>query len=573
MRRYLYRLILFTLLFSVLGGVVMADMPAQISNLGAFIFDVRADLEILADAVLEGAPRPDDWTGNNDVNSPNAIPDLWFDNELLANQVFGHMQRPADWMGAVTPDALIIARNVRHDLELTAAEFFGGSQRPAQWRGGPPLMQCSRSLQNVIGLLADMYNINFQTPESVVNYCRSVEVEAEDELVTRALSQSAEADLPDQILALRGDLERLADERLGVNTRPQSWIGNKDRESATLIADNFLDLETLADTTLGSGVRPSAWIGLVTSSAVISYRNLRHDLELLSDLTLDEHTRPHGWQGESRVGRCSPTVQNLVLLVTAYGFDSDAIEGEGDEFCTAAAQEANYLAENRPEELVEAVPDRLIGESQHVFAYLDVAATKYMGIMPSGVNFRAWYRNFSESQMMFVSGDDFALFIDRRWTTLPQSVFDSLPTLEGVVPLTFCDARWCNGPGPTPTPTGSNPLALLLMENTPPAPPPIEEVEDKVQVSWDHIRVTYLQDNTQTRTAQVSLEICSEPAQLNCEPVFRVFDNALGAPKQVISQFNGMNVFEFAYGYTANLTVEGGSLISPAVWISDPTLR
>jgi hypothetical protein len=196
-----------------------------------------------------------------------------------------------------------------------------------------------------------------------------------------------------------------------------------------------------------------------------------------------------------------------------------------------------------------------------------------MGVMPGGIEFRAWYRNFGESGMMFVSGDDFAVFLDRRWTSISQDVFDRLPTLEGIAPLTFCDANWCNGPGPTPTPTGSGPLALLLAEATAPAPPQLGELTEKNQVSWNNVRVTYLADNAAARTAQVALEICTEPALINCEPVLRVYDNAAGAPKPVLSQYNGLNVYEFVYGYSSNLIVEGTTLTSPDIWISDPSIR
>lgn len=142
-------------------------------------------------------------------------------------------------------------------------------------------------------------------------------------------------------------------------------------------------------------------------------------------------------------------------------------------------------------------------------------------------------------------------------------------------PLAFCDARWCNGPAPTPTPTGSGPLELLLLQTTPAAPPPVDgDISgERTQVSWNHVRVTYLQDNAQTRTAQVALEICNETTQITCEPVIRVFDNALGVAKPVLSQFNGLNVYEFPYGYNTNLLIEGATLVSPDVWISDPTIR
>jgi hypothetical protein len=176
--------------------------------------------------------------------------------------------------------------------------------------------------------------------------------------------------------------------------------------------------------------------------------------------------------------------------------------------------------------------------------------------------------------MMFVSGDDFAVFIDRRWTNLPQNVFDTLPTLEGVAPLTFCDANWCQGPAPTPTPTGSGPLELLLADATIPAPPSLEgDGGPKVQVSWNNVRVTYVTDNAATGTALVGLELCTEPAQINCEPVLSVFDTTVGTAKPVLSQVNGLNVFEFPYGYSSGLVIEGDTLTSPDVWVSDPSIR
>jgi hypothetical protein len=176
--------------------------------------------------------------------------------------------------------------------------------------------------------------------------------------------------------------------------------------------------------------------------------------------------------------------------------------------------------------------------------------------------------------MMFISGQDFAVFVDRRWTDMPQDTFEKLPTLEGVKPLTFCDASWCNGPGPTPTPTGGGAIQQLLNEGTPPAPPDINQVQNqKTQVSWNNIRVTYLLDNAAARTAQVTLEICADTSQTDCEPVTRVYDNATGTAKPVLSTQNGLNVYEFAYGYTNNLLIEGDTRFSPDVWISDPTIR
>jgi hypothetical protein len=150
-----------------------------------------------------------------------------------------------------------------------------------------------------------------------------------------------------------------------------------------------------------------------------------------------------------------------------------------------------------------------------------------------------------------------------------------LPTLEGRRPLTFCDARWCNGPGPTPTPTGSGPILAILNASTPPATPNQDELQEqgKILVSWNNIRVNYLLDRPELGLVQVTLEICADPSQIACEPVISVFDGNSGTFKPVIQQFNGLNVYEFPYGYITNLTVEGASRFSRDLWISDPTIR
>jgi hypothetical protein len=569
---------LFILVF-VLTGAALASPPQQIDNLGAFTNAARIDLETVADAALGEAVRPEGWTGNADIQSGTMASDLWFDSELLADNVFGAGLRPPNWFGVTSDRPEIIARNVRHDLELMADRQFnaasGVTARPDNWQGASSRFRCSRTLQNVIRLARQFLGYELITLESTLNYCAVAQSELEERLAND-LGFTSDPRVPELSLAVRGDLERLADETLGLNVRPPGYIRNVDPESPTLLGDIFLDLETLANELLGSSVRPENWIGVISNNPYISWRSLRHDLELLADARLGLDTRPRGWQRETPLERCEPEVVDLVHLLAQYEFTTDAFVEPN--FCAQVEQAANQLADNPPveDEVIEAeisADNRFRAESESAFTYLDVGATEYMGIMPHGTEFRAWYRNFGDSGMMFVSGENFAVFIDRRWTTLSQEVFDRLPTLEGVAPLTFCDAGWCNGPGPTPTPTGSGPLELLLAGATAPAPPDIAEITEKNQVSWNNIRVTYLSDNAEARTAQVALEICTEPAQINCEPVLRVFDNATGAPKIVVSQYNGLNVFEFAYGYTPNLIVEGSTLTSPDIWISDPSIR
>lgn len=562
-----------------LAGVVWAAPAQQNNAFRVLILEARADLESLANLVLGEGVRPPTWTFNVNPDSQTYIADLWYDNEQLADTIYGVGIRPPGWIGATSPSAEIIARNVRHDLELAADTLFASrpENRPADWRGAPPLFRCSRTIQNLVRLLDLLYTIQLRTQPGILDYCGTLAVEITDEL-NSVMQRSTDINqqIPDLTLAVRGDLERLADETKGLNIRPGSWIRNVDVNSPTLAGDIFLDLGSLADDLLGDDVRPPGWIGALTNSPASNFRNLRHDLELLADAALGEDVRPHGWQGEDPLLRCTPLVQGLVFVVTdKYRFAVTDDMLASSDFCSIVEFAANNTAENPPVEEIQAAEEsRYRGESEWAFAYLDVAALQYMGQMPAGTEFRAWYRNFAGSNMMFVSGNDFAVYIDRRWTTMSREVFETLPVLEDVKPLTFCDARWCNGPGPTPTPTGFGPLQAIIQGSTPPAPGGTAGgLESKTQVSWNAVRVTYLLDKPETKTVQVTLEICAEPAQISCEPVIQVFDNNTGTTKPVLSQLNGLNVYEFPYGYIANLIIEGASRYSPDVWISDPTIR
>lgn len=557
-------------------GSVIASPPQQANLFEAFIKDVRDDLELLAGDVFGGIGRPANWTGNSVLDSRTVVADLWYDTEQLADQVFGPGQRPPDWFGATSSNAELVSRNIRHDLELLADQHYNNI-RPDGWVGAPLIYRCDRTLQNVLYLLNTIYNVRPQTPEGVGNYCAAVQIEIDADLVELTFgSQDLQNQVPDLILAVRGDLERLADEGLGLGSRPDGWVGNKDINSPTLINDNFTDLENLADTFIAPDQRPEGWIGFVSGSAPVSYRNLRHDLELLADVRLGLGVRPTGWQGEDLLLSCEPLLQNLVVVLQQnYDFIIDEALASAPDYCGTLETAANFAAENPPAIVIEEVEeDRFVGESEYAFAYLDLAALDYMGVMPSGTQFRAWYRNFGESNMMFVSGDDFAVFIDRRWTTIERDLFEQLPTLEGIKPLTFCDARWCNGPGPTPTPTGGGPLFEVINAATPPATIEPGQVQDggKQLVSWNHIRINYLLQKPEIKAAQVTLEICKDVQQIACEPVQTAFNNATGTAFAVISQFNGLNVYELPYGYTTNLLIEGATLFSTDIWLNDPAL-
>jgi hypothetical protein len=570
------------LILILLPLALIGTVTAQpIVGTETFIFDTRADMELLADEVFGEGTRPDGWTGNDQTTSPTTLGDLWYDNELLADEVFGAGERPQGWAGATVAAATVISRNVRHDLELSADEVFGIGERPDTWRGALAIIRCDRTLQNNLEMLARFYRILSQTPESALNFCQAVASEIEDELINIVFgTEDEDGNLRDPITLLggvRGDLERLGDELLGLNTRPEGYTGNRDIESPTLIGDLFLDMALIADDQLGDNTRPEEWIGVVTNSPAISYLNLRHDVELLADATLGVNVRPNGWQGVNPIERCDPFVQSLVFLIGQnYEITFDEIDPQAADYCNQITIATNALVESPPVLDVVEQEQRFTGSSNFAFAYLDVAALEYMGIMPGGTRFRAVYRNFGESEMMFVAGQDFALYVDRRFTTVEETLFNGLPTIERVDPITFCDAVWCNGPGPTPTPTGFGPLIQVLLQTTPQSTPNPAELETTKQlVSWNYIRVTYVQDNVQARTAQVALEICVQPAQnaTACEPVTSVFDQQIGTNKPVLSTYNGLNVYEFRYGYTTNVVIEGETRFANDVWISDPTIR
>ncbi len=571
------------LMILLLIGNVLASAAAQSTPFEQIVFDTRSDLELLADSFFGTDTRPEGWLGNIDTSSPTVITDLWFDNEVVANALYGEGTRPPAWIGATAPVPAILARNVRHDLEISADLQFGGGQRPDGWRGDAPLLRCDRSLQNAVALLRTFYSLQSDIPASTFNYCQAIAADIEDELTNiyfgTQLADQALVDPLDLILAVRGDVERLADEELGLNSRPADWIGSRERDSTSLISDVFLDLQLLADDRLGVNERPEGWIGAVGVSPSSSYFTLRHDLELLADAIYARDQRPNGWQGLLPLARCEPLTQQIVFIASVqYNFNPAALDAQSPDFCTQVSNEANLLVENPPRVEVseEMIAEEDLFRSENAFAYLDVAATRYMGIMPEGTLFRPLYRNFNESSMLFIAGEDFALYIDRRWTNLPEPIYRALPTLEGVSPIAFCNAYWCSGPGPTPTPTGGGPLIALLVQTTPNATPDTGELSiEKTQISWTNVRVTYLADNATTRTAQVTLEVCAQRADVAtaCEPVTRVFDNATGTERPPLGQSNGLNIYEISYGYNTNLIIEGETRFSTDVWISDPTIR
>jgi len=578
-------------LIGILITGVLAQTTAPENLFQLFLSNLRNDLEIVADRTLGAGQRPAGWTGNDVLDSDSILADLFIDNELLADTIFGEGQRPDGWIGATTRNIELVARNIRHDLELAANNQLGEDLRPDDWGGSDELFTCSRTIMNTALILEQEFNLRPQQSQGARDFCITVAREIEDQLISQALASPEEAliqEIPAQVLAVRGDLERIADEVLGVNQRPSGWLDNVDIESPQLAADVASDLELLTNIQLGVNERPPGWVRTpLVSSPIVTFQNLRFNVEVLANTLLGEGVRPRGWQGEDPLLRCNTAIQNLVLLVgQVFDFEIPDMGENEANFCDRVEMQANNLVENPPPPEVVVGPDgeevvvdediRFRAESQLAFAYLDMAAIDYMGVMPQGTQFRAWYRNFGDSTMMFVSGEDFAVFIDRRWTTMPQETFNGLPTIEGVRPLTFCDAAWCNGPSPTPTPTGSGPILEIITNATPPptlAPTPLpgEDLSQERIVDWTHIRSNQILQRPGVNLVQVTLEICSSPAQVACEPVISVTDNNTGQPVPVISQFNGLNVYELPFGFSTNFTISGANFTSNDIWLNDPS--
>lgn len=581
------------ILIAIWAGTMMvwAAPVRQADLFELFILQARNDLELTANEALGEGVRPDSWTFNFDLTTNTFVADLWYDNEILAENVFGAGERPERWFGATTFDPFLLSRNIRHDLELVADAVFGAAdQRPVGWNGAQPIYRCTRTIQNIIRYVEALYDVRPLTAQDEPNYCDQLRFEIEGELIRVSLSPIEGFDfgsLLERFIAVRGDLERTANEVLGVNERPADWIGFIE-DSPSLQQDLNSDVELLANAIFQGLGRPSGWARYIPDSLAISFFNLRYNLETMTDEALGDGVRPSSWQGQDPTLRCEPLTQALsAILGDLFGFSPNRDVGERTtaEFCTAFNQQVNNYADNPPtedfRELIDDPRDRVFaGEAEFAWAFLDVGALDYMGAMPPGTRFRAWYRNFQESTMMYVTGidQDFGVFIDRRFTDLDADVFARLPTLDGVRPLTYCNASWCDGPGPTPTPRGGSAVERLV-QGAGTAVPDVQTVEEvrevtgKTQVSWNHIRVTYLLDRPEANAVQVALEICAETAQINCEPVNSVLDQTLGVFKPVVGVFEGLNVYEVSYGYSTEVVVEGENFISPDIWISDPTLR
>lgn len=148
-------------------------------------------------------------------------------------------------------------------------------------------------------------------------------------------------------------------------------------------------------------------------------------------------------------GPCSRTVNNIMaLLKRDYKFAPQARPDTSD-YCADLETEINVYIEAALTE-----PPGIDGESMGAQAFVDFGTRQYVGIMPRGTKFLAVARNkLPGSQMAFVKGENFSVFIDYAFTTLTLDQFQMLPDYQDydgdIRP--GCRASWCQPPGPKPT--------------------------------------------------------------------------------------------------------------------------
>src|SRR5690606_5924457 len=105
-----------------------------------------------------------------------------------------------------------------------------------------------------------------------------------------------------------------------------------------------LDLELLAGQTVGLDSRPIGWFGAVGGTPFTVARDIRHDLEVLADLLVSPGVRPPGWAGSDPLMRCARAIQSLVRLIERGGYLIQA-DPNSPSFCAQAELEASGYVE------------------------------------------------------------------------------------------------------------------------------------------------------------------------------------------------------------------------------------
>jgi len=145
---------------------------------------------------------------------------------------------------------------------------------------------------------------------------------------------------------------------------------------------------------------------------------------------------------------CGRTLANFVRLLTVFHNFKPQAKPTAPDYCTNLEKEANTFTEAYLLDTIVVLTE-IEGQSKGAFAFVDYAARKFVGVMPTGTVFRAVARNaLPGSQMMLVKAKDFMVFVDYTFTTLTRDDFNELPDYrEYDQPIQpFCGASWCRPP-------------------------------------------------------------------------------------------------------------------------------
>ncbi|MGQ9907781.1 MAG: hypothetical protein ACUVS2_02990 [Candidatus Flexifilum sp.] len=286
--------------------------------------------------------------------------------------------------------------------------------------------------------------------------------QAQAEPTPLPLSLDAAEALP-TVLAARSDLELLADQAFGRDSRPPGWNGSLNASDPQLPLLVRLDLENMAGQLLSIDERPAGWFGIVVSSPRAIARDLRHDLELLADLVMGTSAlRPAGWRGDDPIMRCGRAAQALVGLLGRSGFTvnldfnqpgaCDQLEIEVSRFVeTTIITPPTVPQVGSAEGAIiqgsgQVTVDPFRVESPFVAAFGDRLARQRLGVIPVGTGFRPVARSYATgSNMMLIRGLDFQVYVDYTVTPVSRNEFLALPNVDMVGGTISCNAAWCEG--------------------------------------------------------------------------------------------------------------------------------
>lgn len=263
-------------------------------------------------------------------------------------------------------------------------------------------------------------------------------------------------DIPVEVFLLldaRRDMELMADEKIGIGSRPTGWNGEISPFEPQIALLTRADLELLAATLINVDRRPSGWTGAIASTPYAVARDVRYDLEQLADVVYGPNSRPTGWFGGDPLLRCNRATQTLVSLLQRGGIFRLDIPANTPNFCREAELAVTRFTETEllaNAQIGELFSDQvtLLSENEIntdlAVAYLEPGATGRLGVIPNGTPIIAVGRSYAAfSNMLLVQGDSFIVFVEYINTTVSEQQFRGLPNWEALQVDTNCFADWC----------------------------------------------------------------------------------------------------------------------------------